>query len=187
MAIPQEVVELGHELVELDMSHRINLMRGIVERSAAAHRRDHRLRRSQRSRSGLTKKTWATFLRRASSGQSGRVRGWRRTRHARAASAFGDRGHSQGASTVSRLPGAAARRPASQQTSLAERAKMGHRPGRSPQSWKFPDTVQHNGSGCGRGWMTSQRRGTACRGAKMAQVGMSGGFCHIVLRIVENR
>jgi hypothetical protein len=36
-------------------------------------------------------------------------------------------------------------------------------------------------------WMPSQPRGGGHRRAIMAEVGMSGGFCHIVLRLVENR
>jgi len=57
-----------------------------------------------------------------------------------------------------------------------------------PKAARAPRNVlPHSATGQASLWMTSHRRATAGEEAKMAQVGMSGGFCHIVLRLVEDR
>ena len=105
----------------------------------------------------------------------------------RAATPFGDPRHSLGALIMRRAGLLDFLSPASQQIVGTIQAVAGSAPDASKQLPSRPNALWHNLTALAVVRKTSQCAGTGRRQVKMGQVGMSGWFCHIVLRLVENR
>ena len=105
----------------------------------------------------------------------------------RAATPFGDAHHPLRGLFVRRagIPDCV-RRP-SQQIVGTKQSKSGTAPNVAKWAPSHPIALRHNLTALAAVWKTSQRGSTGRRRVKMGQVGMSGWFCHIVLRLVENR
>ena len=167
------------------------LMDFIVEPPPLPQRHDRRSRRSGASGWDVYEKISGNFcegpanarFRRPTFAVSGAVTG----PQSRAATPFGDPRHSLGALIMRRAGLLDFLSPASQQIVGTIQAVAGSAPDPSKQVPSRPNALWHNLTALAVVRKTSQCAGTGRRQVKMGQVGMSGWFCHIVLRLVENR